>query len=217
VVFNGELFDYPEVRADLTSRGHTFRTHADTEIVPHLYEEHGEGMLEKLRGQFAFALWDENRQRLLLARDRFGICPLYCSRRRTAQGELLLFASEVKALLASGLVSARPDPRGINHAFTFFALAGPGTCFQDGQILLPVHYLTIDLGRPGESARVQDRTYWEIDFPDAGHEEDGGGLFAGRSAERIVDDYEAVMMRATEKRLRADVPVVSYLSGGVDS
>src|SRR5262249_20452732 len=215
VVFNGELFDYPEVRAELMSRGHTLRTHADTEIIPHLYEEHGDGMLAKLRGQFAFALWDENRHRLVLARDRFGICPLYWTRRRTAQGELLLFASEVKALLASGLISARPDPRGINHAFTFFALPGPVTCFQDIEILLPGHYLTIDLGRPGESARVQNRIYWEIDFPDAGHEEHGG-LFAGRSAERIVDDYEAVMMRATEKRLRADVRVVSYLWGGVD-
>jgi asparagine synthase (glutamine-hydrolysing) len=217
VIFNGELFDYPEVRADLMSRGHTFRTHADTEIIPHLYEEQGDGMLSKLRGQFAFALWDENRQRLVLARDRFGICPLYWTRRHTAQGELLLFASEVKALLASGLVSARPDPRGINHAFTFFALPGPITCFQDVEILLPGHYLTIDLGRTSESARVQNRVYWEIDFPDAGQEEHGGRLFGGQRAGQIVDEYEAVMMRATEKRLRADVPVVSYLSGGVDS
>src|SRR5262249_61865831 len=78
VVFNGELFDYPEVRAQLKARGHRLRTHCDTEILPHLWEDHGEGMLEQLRGQFAFALWDARQRRLVLARDRFGICPLYC-------------------------------------------------------------------------------------------------------------------------------------------
>src|SRR5207248_2120041 len=125
VVFNGELFDYPEVKAQLCAKGHQFRTHCDTELIPHLYEDHGEDFLEKLRGQFAIALWDERQQQLLLARDRFGICPLYWTR----HGDLLLFASEIKALLASGLVPATPDPRGINHVFTFFATPGPVTCF----------------------------------------------------------------------------------------
>src|SRR6516162_4477717 len=97
VVFNGELFDYPEARARLIGQGHVFRTHCDTEIVPHLYEDHAEGMLERLRGQFALALWDERRQRLLLARDRFGICPLYWTRQSTPAGDWLLFASEIKA------------------------------------------------------------------------------------------------------------------------
>src|SRR5204863_3770687 len=128
---------------------------------------------EHLRGQFAIALWDKNRQRLILARDRFGICPLYWARVRTESGEWLLFASEIKALLSSGMVEARPDPRGINHAFTFFALPGPVTCFQGIQILLPGHYLTIRPGRGGEPPRIQDRVYWEIDFPDAGQEELG--------------------------------------------
>src|SRR5215467_4049270 len=102
VVFNGELFDYPELRAELAAKGHRFRTHCDTELIPHLWEEHGEGMLEKLRGQFAIALWDERGGELVLARDRFGICPLHWSRQQTPQGELLLFASEIKGLLASG-------------------------------------------------------------------------------------------------------------------
>src|SRR5262249_4319997 len=208
VVFNGELFDYPEVKADLTSRGHVFRTHADTELIPHLYEDHGEAMLEKLRGQFAIALWDERNQRLLLARDRFGICPLYWTRQTTAAGDFLLFASEIKALLASGLVPARPDPRGINHAFTFFALPGPVTCFQGIQILLPGHCLTVQLGNSGSESRIHERAYWEMDFPDSGHEE---------SSSNAIDDFEAVLLKAVEKRLRADVPVVSYLSGGVDS
>src|SRR5205085_1925057 len=117
VVFNGELFDYPEVRDELRRRGHRLHTHCDTELLPHLWEDHGSDMLERLRGQFAVALWDERRQQLTLARDRFGICPLYWTRQTVDGTEWLLFASEIKALLASGLVEARPDPRGINHAF----------------------------------------------------------------------------------------------------
>src|SRR5262245_2050148 len=121
VVFNGEMFEYPQMRADLQARGHHFRTHCDTEILPHLWEDHGAEMLPRLRGQFAFALWDERKRQLVLARDRFGICPLFWTRQKTETGEWLLFASEVKALLASGMVEARPNVRGINHAFTFFA------------------------------------------------------------------------------------------------
>src|SRR5262249_4923989 len=123
VVFNGELFDYPERKAELVGRGHQFRTHCDTELLPHLWEDHAEEMFPHVRGQFAFALWDANARRLVLARDRVGICPLFWTR----QGDWLLFASEIKALLASGMVEARPDPRGINTVFTFFALPGPTT------------------------------------------------------------------------------------------
>jgi len=206
VVFNGELFDYPETRARLEGQGHRFRTHCDTELLPHLWEDHQEGMFERLRGQFAVALWDERRRRLVLGRDRFGICPLYWTR----QGDWLLFASEIKALLASGLVEAKPDRRGINHLFTFFALPGPVTCFEGIQALTPGHYLRIQLGGPGEEARVTDQAFWEFDFPDRGQEEDG-------DADRLVNEFEGHLIRAVERRLRADVPVVSYLSGGVDS
>jgi asparagine synthase (glutamine-hydrolysing) len=207
VVFNGELFDYPEMRADLETRGHRFHTHCDTEILPHLWEDHGEAMLEKLRGQFAVALWDQRRRQVVLARDRFGICPLFWSR----QGDWLLFASEIKALLASGMVPVRPDPRGIHHVFTFFAMPGPVTCFEGVQCLPPGHFLSIQLDCTGVPARVMERAYWEVDFPDAGHEVEP------KSAAHLADDLEAVMSRAVERRLRADVPVVSYLSGGVDS
>jgi asparagine synthase (glutamine-hydrolysing) len=207
VVFNGELFDYPEKKAALESRGHHFRTHCDTELLPHLWEDHGEGMFEHLRGQFAFALWDERKRWLILARDRIGICPLYWTR----QGDWLLFGSEVKALLASGMVEARPDRRGINHVFTFFALPGPVTCFEGVQYLLPGHYLRIQFGRPVEPARISEHTYWEIDFPDRGQEERGG------DPRQVVDEFEGLLTQAVERRLRADVPVVSYLSGGVDS
>ncbi|MFO0970437.1 MAG: asparagine synthase (glutamine-hydrolyzing) [Gemmataceae bacterium] len=214
VVFNGELFDYPEVREQLKGRGHVFRTHCDTELLPHLWEDHQEAMLPMLRGQFAFALYDERRRRLTLARDRFGICPLYWTRRQTPQGELFLFASEIKALLASGYVVPRPDPRGVNHAFTFFALPGAVTCFQGVNILLPGRYLTLDLG----ASRVEEKVYWEIDFPDRGEEEWRDFRWLGSNAHaRTVDEFEAILQKAVERRLRADVPVVSYLSGGVDS
>src|SRR3954453_20967532 len=109
VVFNGEVFDHPELRAEVQAKGHVFRTRCDTEVLPHLFEETAEAMLPRLRGQFALALWDARRRRLLLARDRFGICPLFWTRQATPEGEWLLFASEIKALLASGMVPARPD------------------------------------------------------------------------------------------------------------
>jgi asparagine synthase (glutamine-hydrolysing) len=222
VVFNGELFDYPKLRAELLAKGHRFKTHCDTEVIPHLWEEHDEGMLEKLRGQFAIALWDERQRQLIIARDRFGICPLHWSRQKTPEGELLLFASEIKALLASGLVPARPDLRGINHAFTFFALPGPVTCFADVNCLLPGHYLRIQPGCAGAggvgSARVEEHVYWQIDFPDQGHEERHDFHRLGSNANSpLVDEFEGLMKNAVERRLRADVPVVSYLSGGVDS
>jgi asparagine synthase (glutamine-hydrolysing) len=206
VVFNGELFDYPEMRAELEGKGHRFATHCDTEVVPHRWEDHQEGMFEHLRGQFAVALYDERRQLVVLGRDRFGICPLYWAR---PAGDWLLFASEVKALLASGMVEARADPRGINHLFTFFALPGPVTCFAGVQALSPGHYLRVQLGN-GERARVSEHTYWEVDFPDRGDED-------RRPRGVLVEELDGLLLAAVKRRLRADVPVVSYLSGGVDS
>ncbi len=208
VVFNGELFDHVERRAELTGRGHHLVTHCDTEIIPHLWEDHQESMWEKLRGQFAIALWDEKKQRLHLGRDRFGIAPLYWSR----QGDWLLFASEIKGLLASGMVAAQPDRRGIDHIFHFSALPGPITCFEGVQLLPPGHFLEITPAQNGSgSPKIEERQYWEMDFPDAGQEE------RGQDPKKLVDAFEQVMLQAVEERLRADVPVGSYLSGGVDS
>jgi asparagine synthase (glutamine-hydrolysing) len=211
VVYNGELFDYPESKAELEARGHHFRTHCDTEVVPHRWEDHQEGAFDHLRGQFALALHDARRNVVVLGRDRFGICPLYWTRQEDSGGGWLLFASEIKALLASGMVPARPDPRGINHLFTFFALPGPVTCFEGVRALMPGHYLRVDLGGAGQRARVDDHTYWQIDFPDRGQEE------RGRSQRELADEFEQLLLAAVDRRLRADVPVVSYLSGGVDS
>jgi len=208
VVFNGELFDYIERQAELKERGHKLVTHCDTEIIPHLWEDYREKMWERLRGQFAIALWDEPRRQLHLGRDRFGIAPLFW----TQQGDWLLFASEIKGLLASGMVPARPDRRGIDHVFTFSAVPGPRTCFENVQLLPPGHFLSITPGNGrAATAEVKERAYWEIHFPDEGAEE------CGDNPKRLVDDFEKVLLQAVEERLRADVPVGAYLSGGVDS
>jgi asparagine synthase (glutamine-hydrolysing) len=210
-VFNGEFFDYPERKAELTARGHRFATHCDTELLPHLWEDHDEGFFEHLRGQFAFALLDTRQNRVILARDRFGICPLYWTRQTGPDGDWLVFGSEIKAILASGLVEPRADRRGLNHVFTFFALPGPQTCFEGVRLLPPGRYLRLDLGGPGEAGRVTERAYWTLDFPDRGHED------YQSTARQLADRFEELLLAATERRLRADVPVVSYLSGGVDS
>ncbi len=206
VVFNGELFDYPEVKAKLESRGHRFRTHCDTELIPHLWEEYQAGFWEQVKGQFALALFDEKRQRVVLGRDRFGICPLYWTR----QDNWLLFASEIKALLASGLVEARPDLQGINHLFTFFAIPGPTTCFEGIQLLPPGRCIEVQLGASGASAQVRESAYWRLEFAEQGKEDN-------RDPKILADEFNDLLVHAVEKRLRADVPVVSYLSGGVDS
>lgn len=208
VVFNGELFDYIEQTAALRERGHTLTTGCDTEIIPHLWEEHGDGLFEKLRGQFAVALWDVQRSRLLLGRDRFGIAPLYW----TKQDDWLLFASEIKSLLASGMVPAEPDLRGIDHVFSFSALPGPTTCFKGIQLLPPGRFLAItpDSVR-GNKPAVEEKTYWQMDFPDSGDELDS------KDPKPLVDEFEEILLGAVERRLRADVPVGSYLSGGIDS
>lgn len=206
VVFNGELFDHVEKRQELEKSGHALHTHCDTEILPHLWEEHGEGMWEKLRGQFAVALWDDQRQQLQLGRDRFGIAPLYWTR----QGDWLLFASEIKSLLASGMVPAVPDRQGIDHIFTFAALPGPRTCFEGIQLLPPGHFLRISPARGNTGPQIEERAYWEMNFPDRGQELDG-------DPNDLVRQLEELLLNAVEERLRADVPVGSYLSGGVDS
>jgi asparagine synthase (glutamine-hydrolysing) len=210
VVYNGELFDYPERRSELQAKGHRFRTSTDTEILPHLWEEYGELMFEHVRGQFAFCLWDSRKNTIILARDRAGICPLFWTTRSDAQGHWLLFASEIKGLLASGMVPARPDRRGLNHIFTYFAMPGPVTCFEGVRSLLPGQFVRLNLGPETRPEQIQPRFYWQIDFPDRGQEEDG-------DATTLTNRFERVLMESVEKRLRADVPVVSYLSGGVDS
>jgi asparagine synthase (glutamine-hydrolysing) len=201
VAFNGELFEYPELRQELLSRGHRLQTRCDTEAWVHLYEDLGAGMFAKARGQFAVSLWDRSSRTLILGRDRVGICPLYY----TQVDGWLLWASEIKALLASGMVAARPDPRGIDHLFTFFC-AGTTRTFFEGIISLPPgHFLKIRDGRVGR------HMYWDLDFPDAGDER------RLDDPTPLVEELEALLQQSVERRLRSDVPVVSYISGGLDS
>lgn len=208
VVFNGELFDHVEAREELRSRGHRLVTHCDTEIIPHYWEESHEGMFERLRGQFAIALYDSNRRQIVLGRDRFGIAPLFWTR----QGDWLLFASEIKGILASGLYKPEPSRRGIDHIFTFAAMPGPMTCFEGVQLLPPGHFLRVTPGGAnGSSPAVEERAYWRMDFPDAGDEDQR------RDPAPLVEEFESLLLKAVGKRLRADVPVGAYLSGGLDS
>jgi asparagine synthase (glutamine-hydrolysing) len=207
VVFNGELFDYPEKRAWLTSLGHRFATSCDTEILVHMYEEFGERMFDHLRGQYAFCILDRKRRTLLLARDRIGICPLHIARR----GDWLYFGSEIKAIHASGQVKPDADPRGIDHIFNFFAMATRRTAFAGVESILPGHYLRIELPSDGRAVSPIERQHWDLDYPDAGQE------YNPASDKEAVDGFMERFSRAVDIRLRADVPVVAYLSGGVDS
>ncbi len=206
VICNGELFDYPERKAELEARGHVFRTQSDCELIVHLYEEHGEELFPHLKGQFAFVLFDFNRRIVLMARDRVGICPLFWSQ----AGDQLYFGSEIKAILASGAVPAAADIRGLDHLFTFFALGTRRTLFEGVQAILPGHYLRIAFTTDGRAADPVERKYWDLDFPDWGDEDNPS------DPTRLIDEFEAKFHRAVELRLRADVPVVGYLSGGVD-
>ena len=201
VAFNGELFEYPELRQELLAKGHTLATRCDTEAWVHLYEDLGEGMFAKARGQFAVSLWDRRNNTLILGRDRVGICPLYYAEK----DGWLLWGSEVKAILASGMVQARPDVAGIDHLFSFFCAGTTRTYFEGIKSLPPGHYLKVKDGK------VSLHQYWDLDFPDLGQER------RLDDPSPLVDELEHLMRQSVERRLRGDVPVVSYISGGLDS
>lgn len=205
VAFNGELFDDAELRERLLSRGHRLATRCDTELWVHLYEDHGPTprLLEQARGQFAVSLWDRNTRTLTLARDRVGICPLFYAE---ADG-WLLWASEIKSLLASGLIEPAPDPRGLDYFFHTFSASVSRTCFRGISLLPPGHFLV------ARNGRYSSRAYWDLDFPDAGQER----LAEGGDTSSLVEEFEDLIRSAVRKRLRGDVPVVSYISGGLDS
>jgi asparagine synthase (glutamine-hydrolysing) len=200
IVCNGEVFNYIELRQELLARGHTFRTGSDTEIILHLYEEQGPGCLESLIGQFAIAIWDSNKRTLFLARDRLGIRPLFYAQ----AGNSLLFASEIKALLASGLVDARLDPEVVDQVFTYWAPLPGRTAFTGIEEIPPAHYILVRDGR------ISLHRYWSVDFTS---EPGGMALPESYYAERLLD----LLVDSTRLRLRADVPVGAYLSGGLDS
>ncbi len=202
ITLNGEIFNHVELRRDLERRGHRFRTRSDTEVVVHSYEERGSRCIEELNGDFAFALWDKRRQRLLLARDRAGVRPLYY----TLCDGVLVFASEVKALLRFPGVQARLDPIALDQCFTFWFPLPPRTPYRD------IHELPPGSMLEAQDGRISVRRYWQLAFPPAGeHRADT------RSEEEVANELHALLADATRLRLRADVPVGAYLSGGLDS
>jgi asparagine synthase (glutamine-hydrolysing) len=200
IVFNGEIYNHPELRIDLQQAGHRFRTRSDTEVVLHLYEDLGPACLDRLNGQFAIAIWDSHRGELFLARDRVGIRPLFYA---PLPGGLV-FGSEMKALLLDPRVPAQLNPRALAQAFTFWAPLAPETIFEDVMELPPGHFALVD----ADGMRIH--RYWALDFPPAGEE-------LSISADEAAEELRALLADATRLRLRADVPVGSYLSGGIDS
>ncbi len=202
IVFNGEVFNYVELRRELVARGHRFATSTDTEVILHLYEDLGARCVERLNGQFVFAIWDRHRQELFLARDRLGVRPLFY----TQAGGALRFASEIKALFADGSVSRELDPRALDQVFTCWAPLPGHTAFRDVRELPAGHTLTVRGGR------LDVRRYWSVDYPPA-----SAAPRDGRPEQEYVEALRALLADATRLRLRADVPVGAYLSGGLDS
>jgi asparagine synthase (glutamine-hydrolysing) len=201
VSFEGELYDYAETREELIGRGHHLATRCDTEVWVHRYEDIGEQVFRAARGQFSVALWDNKRRTLLLARDRVGIGPLFYAK----QDGWLLWASEIKGILASGLVDPQPDSRGIDYVFNFYAMPNELTCFHGVRQIAPGNYLRAQEGS------ISLHQYWDLDFPDRGCERQF------RSPDEAALELEHHLRAAVGRRLVSDVPVSCYLSGGLDS
>jgi asparagine synthase (glutamine-hydrolysing) len=198
ITFNGEIYNYRELRPYLLERGHKLRTESDTEVIVHLYEELGPRCVEKLRGMFAFAIWDEKERSLLLARDRVGIKPLYYY----SNGEFLAFGSEIKSILALPEVKREVLPQTIDRFLTFYYVPGEETLLKDVRKLAPGHYLV------AKNGRVETHKYWDLDFSKTGDE-----VSEAETEKRLVD----LLAKSVELHMISDVPVGFLLSGGVDS
>lgn len=198
VVFNGEIYNYKELRREMEGRGHVFSTRSDTETIVHLYEEYGKRCVDHMRGMFAFALWDERRRQLLVARDRLGIKPLYYAE----IGGRILFASELKAILQLPEVGRNLNWSAVSHLFSFLSTP-PAEAIIDGvRKLEPGHLLTVSPGR----VPVIER-YWDLNFePDYGREED-----------YFVERVRGLLEESVRLHMVSDVPLGAFLSGGIDS
>ena len=198
VVYNGEIYNFPELKNELKVRGHRFKSDTDTEVIVHLYEEFGVESVERLRGMFAFALWDEKKQLLLLARDRVGIKPLYY----VNTGKALVFASEIKSLLVDSSVKSRINSRSIDRFLTYYYLPGGETLFEGIYKLAPGHHLTVCDGQ------VLLRQYWDLRF---------GSFSKWTRFDDAVEALKELLQRTVKDHMISDVPVGVLLSGGVDS
>ena len=196
ITYNGEIYNHPELRQELEGLGHVFRTRCDTEVLVHGYEQWGVDLLQRVNGQFAFAIYDRNTETVFIARDRFGVRPLFYAQPNGA----FFFGSEIKAILASGEVDAGVDPRGMDEVFTFWAARAPRTPFAGIASLEPGTYGV------WKDGALWLRRYYELDYPEAAAEPGD-----------VVEQLDELMLRSVGMRLRADVPVGAYLSGGLDS
>ena len=201
VVFNGEIYNHQSVRELLESAGHRYRTRSDTETIVHAYEEWGDESVQRLRGMFAFAIWDSVRRRLLLVRDRLGVKPLYWAR----VGNRLLFASEIKAILESGLVRPEANELALPELLGTRYLSGTETLFKGINRLQPGHVLVFEKGA------VSIRQYWDIPAGQPSEE------LARLTDEQIVRRFRELLEESVRIRLMADVPLGMFLSGGLDS
>ena len=201
IAFNGEIYNHEQIRPELEAAGHTYRTRCDTETIVHAYEQWGDACVEHFRGMFAFAIWDQPRRRLLLARDRMGIKPLYWTRR----GDRLVFGSEIKAILESGLVAAEANDRAIPELLSTRYVSGEETLFKGIYRLLPGHVLTFERGV------VTTRQWWDVPVGTSRPE------IAELSDADAVAQFRARLEEAVRTRLMADVPLGMFLSGGLDS
>jgi len=196
IIFNGEIYNYKELRAYLICRGHRFKTQTDTEVIVHLYEDLGETCVERLRGMFAFAIWDDRRKSLFLARDRVGIKPLYYSQSRDS----VIFASEIKAILADPAITPEVHPGMVDRFLTFDYVPGEDTLFRNIHKLSPGHTITFRNGKGHK------RQYWDLHFEPA-----------PITFKQAKSALSALLEESVELHMIADVPVGFLLSGGVDS
>ncbi|SHJ86705.1 asparagine synthase (glutamine-hydrolysing) [Clostridium cavendishii DSM 21758] len=203
LICNGEIFNYIELRAELKSRGHVFKTNTDVEVILHLYEEHGSSCIEYLNGQFAFVIYDSVKNIMLCARDHFGVIPFFY----TIADNFFIFGSEIKSILEHPSVKREVDLTGLDQVLTFPGLISPRTLFKNINSLKSGHYLIV---KP-DLYDVKEFEYWDIDFPEIGHEdyEKSISYYTKELGERINESVKL--------RLRSDVPIGLYLSGGLDS
>ena len=203
VVFNGEIYNFEELRLTLEARGHTFRTRTDTEVIVHGYEEWGDQVIERFRGMFAFALWDERKRRLLLARDRVGVKPLHYA----ALAGSIVFGSEIKSLLQDPEVPRDWSPEAIDAYLTLLYIPAPATVFRAIKKLPPAHYLV------AENGAITVRQYWDLEFGEPAAEP----ARRGRTEEQHLLDIDQALRDAVRLRLISDVALGAFLSGGIDS
>ena len=199
VVFNGEIYNFPELKEDLEGRGHTFYTKTDTEVLVHLYEEMGEGLLEKINGMFTFAIWDGKKRKLFLARDRIGIKPLYYA----YNGKELAFSSEPKALLRFPWIEGRLDLQGLSYYLSYDYIPAPYCIYEDIKKVPPGHQVVYQDGK------IRCDRYWDLDLSDRFE----GKLDEKETCELIWREF----CRGVKMRLISDVPIGVLLSGGIDS